>query len=66
MTKCLSPRPTAEPWEGMQVSKHSTLILVTFSGSTLLVDSEVWNGANLLVELKKQKLVSRRKAWENV
>ena len=65
MTKCLSPPPTAEPWEGMRVGKRSTLILVTFSGSTLLVDSEVWNGANLLVELKK-KTVSRRKAWENV
>ena len=53
MTKCLSLLPTAEPGEVMQVDRCSIQILVTFSGSTSVVDSEVRRGTNLLVKLKK-------------
>lgn len=52
MTRCISPLPTAEPGEVMQVDRCSIQILVTFSGSISLVDSEVWRGTNLLVKLK--------------
>ena len=45
----------------MQVDRCSIQILVTFSGSTSLVDSEVWRGANLLVKFESVYTKHERK-----